>query len=52
MATLFSEALHWPSGQHEAIKKPINPFGSVDLAKKTYRELALLKQIRHPNVGI
>lgn len=34
-----------------AIKKLSNPFGSSECAKKTYRELLLLEQVKHENVS-
>jgi p38 MAP kinase len=36
--------------QRVAIKKILKPFGSPVLAKRTYRELKLLKQLKHDNV--
>lgn len=33
-----------------AIKKIKNPFSTPMLSKRTYRELKLLKQLRHENV--
>lgn len=34
-----------------AIKKVMKPFSTPVLAKRTYRELKILKNIRHENVG-
>jgi p38 MAP kinase len=34
-----------------AIKKIMKPFSTPVLSKRTYRELKLLKHIRHENVG-
>ena len=38
------------TGQSVAIKKIMKPFGTSVLAKRTYRELKLLKHLRHENV--
>jgi p38 MAP kinase len=35
-----------------AIKKIMKPFSTPVLSKRTYRELKLLKHLRHENVGI
>jgi serine/threonine protein kinase len=40
------------SGTSVAIKKIMKPFSTPVLAKRTYRELKLLKHIQHENVGI
>lgn len=37
--------------QSVAVKKIMKPFSTPVLAKRTYRELKLLKHIRHENVG-
>lgn len=39
------------TGQSVAIKKIIKPFSTPVLAKRTYRELKLLKHLRHENVA-
>lgn len=38
------------SGQNVAVKKIMKPFSSAVLAKRTYREVKLLKHLRHENV--
>ncbi|KAF2835246.1 kinase-like protein [Patellaria atrata CBS 101060] len=38
------------TGRHVAIKKILKPFDNPVLAKRTYRELKLLKEIQHENV--
>ncbi|KAJ9075278.1 MAPK protein hog1 [Entomophthora muscae] len=38
------------SGTSVAIKKIMKPFGTAVLAKRTYRELKLLKHLRHDNI--
>jgi serine/threonine protein kinase len=40
------------TGQSVAVKKIMKPFSTPVLAKRTYRELKLLKHLRHENVGI
>jgi len=40
------------TGQNVAIKKIMKPFSTPVLAKRTYRELKLLKHLRHENVGL
>ena len=40
------------TGQAVAVKKIMKPFSTPVLAKRTYRELKLLKHLRHENVGI
>jgi serine/threonine protein kinase len=40
------------TGQPVAIKKILKPFSTPVLAKRTYRELKLLKHLRHENVLI
>ena len=37
-------------GQPVAVKKIMKPFSTPVLAKRTYRELKLLKHLRHENV--
>jgi serine/threonine protein kinase len=39
------------TGQSVAIKKIMKPFSTPVLAKRTYRELKLLKHLRHENVS-
>ncbi|KAE8313694.1 kinase-like domain-containing protein [Aspergillus transmontanensis] len=36
--------------QHVAVKKMMNPFANASIAKRTYREVKLLKQLRHENL--
>ncbi|PTU25303.1 hypothetical protein P175DRAFT_0408880, partial [Aspergillus ochraceoroseus IBT 24754] len=36
--------------QPVAIKKMMKPFDSASIAKRAYREVKLLKQLRHDNV--
>ncbi|KAJ1930595.1 MAPK protein hog1, partial [Linderina macrospora] len=38
------------TGQAVAVKKIMRPFSSSVLAKRTYRELKLLKHLRHENI--
>lgn len=38
------------TGQDVAIKKILKPFSNAVLAKRTYRELKLLKYLKHDNV--
>lgn len=38
------------TGQNVAIKKILKPFSTPVLSKRTYRELKLLKQLRHENL--
>lgn len=39
------------TGMNVAIKKIMKPFSAPVLAKRTYRELKLLKALRHENVS-
>lgn len=39
------------TGQSVAVKKIMKPFSTPVLAKRTYRELKLLKHLRHENVS-
>ena len=39
------------SGTSVAIKKIMKPFSTPVLSKRTYRELKLLKHLRHENVS-
>ncbi|GAB1208101.1 hypothetical protein APSETT445_006841 [Aspergillus pseudonomiae] len=45
-----SSAYDLVRGQAVAIKKLLNPFATPASAKQTYREIKLLKQLRHENV--
>jgi p38 MAP kinase len=47
---LRSSAKDELTGQSVAIKKIMKPFSTPVLAKRTYRELKLLKHLRHENV--
>src|SRR5436190_306841 len=47
---LYSSARDELTGQPVAIKKIMKPFSTPVLAKRTYRELKLLKHLRHENV--
>ncbi|OJJ65140.1 hypothetical protein ASPSYDRAFT_372814 [Aspergillus sydowii CBS 593.65] len=38
------------TGQPVAVKKNVTPFSSPDLSKRIYRELKLLKHLRHENI--
>lgn len=49
-AELRSSAKDELTGQSVAIKKIMKPFSTPVLAKRTYRELKLLKHLRHENV--
>jgi p38 MAP kinase len=49
-AELRSSAKDELTGQAVAIKKIMKPFSTPVLAKRTYRELKLLKHLRHENV--
>ena len=40
------------TGQSVAVKKIMKPFSTPVLAKRTYRELKLLKHLRHENVSM
>ncbi len=46
----FSSAKDQLTESAVAIKKIMKPFGTPVLAKRTYRELKLLKHIQHENV--
>lgn len=39
------------TGQNVAVKKIMKPFSTPVLSKRTYRELKLLKHLKHENVG-
>lgn len=47
---LSSSARDQLTNQNVAIKKIMKPFSTPVLAKRTYRELKLLKHLRHENV--
>lgn len=47
----FSSAVDTTTGQKVAIKKLARPFQSAVHAKRTYRELRMLKHMNHENVG-
>ena len=47
---IFSSAKDQLTGQAVAIKKIMKPFSTPVLSKRTYRELKLLKHLRHENV--
>ncbi len=40
------------TNQSVAIKKIMKPFSTPVLAKRTYRELKLLKHLKHENVSL
>jgi serine/threonine protein kinase len=46
----FSSSKDQLTGINVAIKKIMKPFSAPVLAKRTYRELKLLKALRHENV--
>lgn len=55
--SLYAHQLHNHSsakdqltGQNVAVKKIMKPFSTPVLSKRTYRELKLLKHLRHENV--
>lgn len=48
---LLSSALDSRTGAKVAIKKLYRPFQSDLFAKRAYRELRLLKHMKHENVG-
>jgi p38 MAP kinase len=47
---LSSSAKDQLTGQAVAVKKIMKPFSTPVLSKRTYRELKLLKHLRHENV--
>jgi p38 MAP kinase len=47
---MLSSATDKLTGQKVAIKKILKPFSNAVLAKRTYRELRLLKYLKHDNV--
>lgn len=46
----LSSAYDQITQQPVAIKKMMSPFASSAIAKRTYREVKLLKKLRHENV--
>lgn len=48
---VYSSARDQLTNQSVAVKKIMKPFSTPVLAKRTYRELKLLKHLRHENVG-
>jgi serine/threonine protein kinase len=46
----FSSAKDQLTGQNVAVKKIMKPFSTPVLSKRTYRELKLLKHLKHENV--
>lgn len=48
---LHSSAKDQLTGMNTAVKKIMKPFSAPVLAKRTYRELKLLKALRHENVS-
>lgn len=50
LAPLCSSAKDQLTNQNVAVKKIMKPFSTPVLAKRTYRELKLLKHLRHENV--
>jgi p38 MAP kinase len=48
---LSSSAKDQLTSQNVAVKKIMKPFSTPVLAKRTYRELKLLKHLKHENVG-
>lgn len=51
MVRVHSSAKDQLTNQNVAIKKIMKPFSTPVLAKRTYRELKLLKHLKHENVG-
>ena len=47
----YSSARDQLTGQPVAVKKIMKPFSTPVLSKRTYRELKLLKHLRHENVS-
>lgn len=48
----FSSAYDEKTGLKVAVKKLSRPFQSIIHAKRTYRELRLLKHMKHENVSL
>ena len=51
LTNMYSSAKDQLTGQSVAVKKIMKPFSTPVLAKRTYRELKLLKHLRHENVS-
>lgn len=51
LTVLFSSSKDQLTGMNVAIKKIMKPFSAPVLAKRTYRELKLLKALMHENVS-
>ena len=49
---IVSSAKDQLTGQPVAVKKIMKPFSTPVLSKRTYRELKLLKHLRHENVCV
>lgn len=49
---MASSAKDQLTGQNVAVKKIMKPFSTPVLSKRTYRELKLLKHLKHENVSI
>ena len=47
---VYSSAKDNLTGQNVAVKKIMKPFSTPVLSKRTYRELKLLKHLKHENV--
>jgi serine/threonine protein kinase len=50
--TVPSSAKDQLTGQAVAVKKIMKPFSTPVLSKRTYRELKLLKHLKHENVSV
>jgi p38 MAP kinase len=48
---ICSSAKDQLTGQNVAVKKIMKPFSTPVLSKRTYRELKLLKHLKHENVS-
>lgn len=51
LLTISSSAKDQLTGQAVAVKKIMKPFSTPVLSKRTYRELKLLKHLKHENVS-
>jgi serine/threonine protein kinase len=51
MTQPISSAKDQLTGANVAVKKIMKPFSTPVLSKRTYRELKLLKALKHENVG-
>lgn len=49
---MYSSAKDLLTGQNVAVKKIMKPFSTSVLSKRTYRELKLLKHLKHENVSL